>query len=281
MTAMPPIIVKVGGAALESPGAVEPLWAALARIHSAGPRVVLVHGGGAAVDRRLAALGLTSERREGIRITPPAHIDHVVEVLAGSTNLSLVSALRGHGALAVGLRLADGGTVIARKSTRFAFDPGCVGEIIGGDPLLLNTLLHAGYLPILSSIALDEHSRPLNINADDAAAGLARIMHARELILLTDVPGVKDAHGQVITDLHAGDIADLVDRGVVHGGMIVKVRAAVDAAEASGRAVIIASWNRPEDLVRIAAGQHAGTRIHPSAAAITESATISTTAPRA
>lgn len=281
MTALPPIIVKIGGAALESPGAVEPLWAALARVHAAGPRVILVHGGGAAVDRRLASIGITSERREGIRITPSEHIDHVVEVLAGSTNLSLVAALLRHGAPAVGLRLADGRTVSARKTMRYAFDPGCVGEIIGGDPSFLNTLLHAGYLPIFSSIALDDDGQPLNINADDAAAGLARIIHARELILLTDVPGVKDAHGQVIADLHTRDIATLMDRGVIHGGMIVKVRAGIDAADASGRAVVIASWNRPDDLVRIAAGDHAGTRIHPTPTGATTSSTLSTTAPRA
>jgi acetylglutamate kinase len=264
----PAIVVKVGGAALESPTRCDALWAAFARIHATGnPRVIIVHGGGAAVDRRLAALGLASERREGIRITPPEHINHVVEVLAGSTNLALVAALQRHGARAVGLRLADGHTVRAAKTTRYSFDPGCVGEIIGGDPSLLHTLLNAGVMPVVSSIALDDAGGPLNINADDAAAGLAAIIDARELILLTDVHGVKDAVGDTIADLNASEIARLIDDGVIHGGMIVKVRAAAEAAERSGRPVIIASWDRPEDLDRIAAGQTAGTRIHPPTSA--------------
>lgn len=259
------MVVKVGGAAIESPLHCEPLWAALARIHDSDvARIVLVHGGGAAVDRRLGSLGLQSQRREGIRITPPEHIDHVVEVLAGSTNLSLVSSLRRHGAKAVGLTLADGGTSTATKTTRYAFDPGCVGEITGGDSRLLQLLLVAGFLPVLSSIALDEAGRPLNVNADDAAAGIAAILDARDLVLLTDVPGVRDAGGALIPDLNVDEITRLIETGVIHGGMIVKVRAAAEAAQRSGRSVIIASWDRSEDIERLARGERAGTRVHPT-----------------
>lgn len=258
------VVIKIGGAALETPGERAVLWRALTRIHaSPRSRVVVVHGGGGAVDRRLAALGLTSERRQGIRITPPEHVEHVVDVLSGSTNLAVVAALRRHGANAVGLRLCDGGTAKCVKTERLGFDAGCVGEIVGGDPALLRGLLAAGYLPVLSSIALDDAGGPLNVNADDAAVGAAKILEAKEVVLLTDVRGVMDAHGDVISELDEASAGRLIDEGVIRGGMIVKVRAALAAAEMCGRPIVIASWDRPEDIEAVARGAKGGTRVLP------------------
>lgn len=261
------MVVKIGGAALDNPAAADALWAALAEAHRAlEGRLVLVHGGGSAADRHLERLGMRSERREGIRITPPEQIWEIAAVLAGRVNKQLVGALARLGVRAVGLSLGDGGLLRTAKADQYYFDPGRVGRVVGGDPTVVDLLTATGFLPVLCSIGLDDSGEPLNINADEAAAGLARVLRAGRLVLLTDVPGVLGADRRRIDQLTAAQINGLVASGVIHGGMIPKVRAAADAANASGGPATIASWNTPEDLVRLARGGHAGTTVLPDAA---------------
>jgi acetylglutamate kinase len=126
-------------------------------------------------------------------------------------------------------------------------------------------LLSGGFLPVLSSIAVCEAGGFLNVNADDAAAQLAGILHAQGLLLLTDVPGVKDANGQVIAELTATAAETLIADGTVTGGMIAKVRGALDAAQRAGVPVVIASWCDPAALEALATGAAIGTRVLPSA----------------
>jgi hypothetical protein len=163
------------------------MWTALLALHrsrlAAGSGgVLLVHGGGKAVDRLLDRLGLVSERREGIRITTPEQIDVVTAVLAGSVNKSLVGCINRVASAsslpnrAVGLCLGDGGLCVSAKSTRFSFDPGRVGDVAGGDGALARVLFGGGFIPVLCSIGLDESGKPLNINADDAAAALVPVI---------------------------------------------------------------------------------------------------------
>jgi acetylglutamate kinase len=260
-----PLVIKLGGAAIERAADFPQLFQAIAELHQSevkrGGGIVLVHGGGAAVDKRLERLGLVSERREGIRITPPEHIDEVVAVLAGVVNKQLVGELLSKGARAVGLCLGDGGIARSVKARGYSFDPGHVGEIDGGDPRLLLTLLGGGFLPVLSSIGLDAHGDPLNINADEAAASLAGLLGARGLVLLTDVPGVLDGAKQLITQLTADEVELRIAGGEITGGMIPKVRGAVRAAQASGAPVIIAPWNDPTVFAGIGANKSVGTRI--------------------
>lgn len=267
-TSTAPMLVKIGGAAIDDPARADALWLAIAEARQAlGGRLLLVHGGGLAVDRHLARLGLTSERRDGIRLTPPDQIWEVVAVLAGRVNKAIVGALHRNGVPAVGLFLGDGGLLRTAKAETYPFDPGRVGTVTGGDPSLARTLLDAGYLPVLSSVGLDADGEPLNINADDAAAGVARVVGASRLVLLTDVPGVLDAEKRRIDGLTTAEAERLIADGTIHGGMIPKVRAAVAAAEAAAIPAVIASWNNPADLVRLARGQSAGTSIAPCAAA--------------
>ncbi|TVQ30127.1 MAG: acetylglutamate kinase [Phycisphaeraceae bacterium] len=269
---MSPLVVKLGGAALDQPDACAPLWSAIAELHSrwrgspsrdqqSPTGVVLVHGGGGAVDRRLARLGMTTQRREGIRLTPDDQIDEVVGALAGTVNKQIVASLNAAGVPAVGLCLADGGFAKCVKTRRYTFDPGRVGEVIGGDPKLVRTLLGAGFLPVISSIGADADGRALNINADEAAASAAALLTAGGLVLLTDVPGILDSGGALLNELTPDDVEQLIASGAIHGGMIPKARGAVDAARISGAPAVIASWKRPEDLLRIANGESVGTRI--------------------
>ena len=251
-----PFVVKLGGALLDRPESAGAFFAALARLHRERREgVVVVHGGGAAVDRQLAALGFETERREGIRITPPEQIEAIAGVLAGSMNKRLVGLLRALGLPAVGLCLGEAGVVECRKTTAFPFGPGRVGEICGGRPRLLEVLLAEGFLPVLSSIGIDEEGGLLNVNADDAAAGLARVLAARELVLLTDVPGVLGPDGSLLPRLDASEIARGIEEGWIAGGMIAKVRGALAAAEAARVPVRIASWSEPASLLALLDGR--------------------------
>ncbi|MCI0632157.1 MAG: acetylglutamate kinase [Phycisphaerales bacterium] len=262
-----PLLVKLGGAAIDRAEDNPALFQALCDLHKSlraeGQGVVLIHGGGAAVDRRLERLGLVSQRRDGIRLTPPEHIDEVVAALAGSTNTQVVGLIQRSGVPAVGLSLGDGFVARSAKATGYSFDPGCVGEISGGDPRLIHLLIDSGYMPVLCSIGLDEQGEPLNINADDAAAGLAGLIGCRGLVLLTDVPGVLDRDGALIDELTAAEIEEHIASGVIKGGMIPKVRGALQAAQAARTPVTIMSWSDAASLAGLSHGQPAGTRILP------------------
>ncbi len=258
----PPLVVKVGGALLDDASALASVTSAIASMHRARPgSVIVVHGGGSAVDRHLSRLGMASTKREGIRVTPPDQMAEIGAVLGGSVNQKLVGALLAHGCRAVGLSLADGHTSIASPTTRLSFDPGCVGEVSEGDATLLRLLLGSGFLPVLSSVGMDAQGGLMNINADDAAAAMASLVGARALLFLSDVDGVLDGDGRTIGTLDATAIDALVTNGTIRGGMIPKVRGALETATSTGVCVIIASWKRADALVRLSRGEPVGTRI--------------------
>lgn len=276
-----PIVLKLGGLAVEDPPRASPLLRAIVEAHRESPGgVILVHGGGAAVDAHLARLGIVSERREGLRVTTDAEIGEVVAVLAGRVNKAIVGALNALDGRAVGLALGDGGFVRARKvvpqsseeadsessKSRILAPPdlGRVGEVVGGDPNLLRILLAEGFMPVLAPIAFDEAGAPLNINADDAAAAVAAVVGARLLVLLTDVPGVLDASKRLIHELDAPRAGSLIATGVITGGMIPKVRSAARAAERAGIPAVIASWDEPGAIAPLLRGEPIGTRLTPT-----------------
>ncbi len=258
-----PLVVKLGGALMDDAAALTTVCAAIAGMHAHDQRsVVVVHGGGSAVDRQLAALGMATERREGIRITPPDQMLQIAGVLGGHVNAQLVASLMSQGSRACGLRLSDAGVARCRVTRRYSFDPGCVGEVHGGDPRAVHALLDLGVLPVFSSIGTDDDGTLLNVNADDAAAAIAKILGARGLVFLTDVSGVQDASGALLPELAPAAVEALIADGTIRGGMIPKVRGALDTATAIGAPVTIASWLHPERLVSLARGESVGTRIH-------------------
>lgn len=257
-----PIVIKIGGSTLDDHERDDSLWTTLHEFHAsrpAGAGLILVHGGGKAVDRHLGRLGLTSERRAGLRVTPDEHIDEVVAVLAGVVNKKLLGRLVARGARPIGLSLGDGPIVRVIRQT----DPdiGRVGMIAGGDGGPLITLLDAGYLPVVSSIGIDAEGHTLNVNADDAAAGIAVALHAQSLVLLTDVPGIRDASNTVRSRLTGAEISSMIDAGVLTGGMIPKARAAVAVARELHNPVVILSGENPQHLVRWLRGEEIGTSI--------------------
>ncbi|MEX2219077.1 MAG: acetylglutamate kinase [Phycisphaerales bacterium] len=259
-----PVVVKIGGAGVEEPREGAALWRALAEAHRLlGGQLLLVHGGGRAVDRHLERLGHRTERIDGLRVTPPEQAAEIAAVLAGRINKALVAALLAEGIRAVGLCLSDGGALRCTRHPNSAL--GQVGIVAGGDGGLLRTLLAAGYLPVMSSVALDEAGGFLNVNADDAAAGVAAVLSARSLILLSDVDGIRGPGdgGVPIGTIDAAGIEFLITSGVISGGMIPKARAAATAAARAAAPAYIASFMRPADVLRIVRGEPAGTRVLP------------------
>ena len=229
-------VVKISGKPIAEPAAAAGLWADLAA-HARD--TVLVHGGGMQVDRLFARLGIAVERRDGIRLTPDEDMPLIASVLAGEVNQTLVASLCAAGARAIGLSLVSAGTIDA------AVDPaigGRVGRVIGGDGATLRALLSEGLLPVVASIGCDASGGLLNINADDAAAGVAAALSAKGVVLLTDVNGVSDASGATIPQLDQVGITSAIDDGVVSGGMIAKLRSASRIAEMVPGTVRIASW---------------------------------------
>ncbi len=257
-----PHVVKLGGALLDNSEALACVTASIAAMHRAqSGSVIVVHGGGAAVDRHLARLGMETRRESGIRLTPPDQMAAIASVLGGTVNQQVVGALLSLGVNAVGLDLGDGGMTTSVQLTSLSFDPGRVGRVATGDPRLLFTLLQAGFLPVLSSVGSDAAGDLLNVNADEAAAAIARITSAASLVFLTDVPGVLDPAGNLLPTLDAESIDRLVLDGTIHGGMIPKVQGALATATTTGIPVVIATWRDPTALPRLARGELAGTCI--------------------
>lgn len=255
MTAAHPLVVKLGGRALEAPGAADEFAGALAAL---GRPAVLVHGGGAEVTQWCLRLGLEARFTDGLRVTDAPTLEVVAAVLAGLANKRLVAALRARGVDAVGLAALDGGVLRVVPHER-ASVLGAVGEVAGADPSLLAALLAAGRTPVLASLGAHEGGL-LNVNADDAASAVATALGAAELVLLSDAPGLR-LGGEVVRELSAGAIAEALARPEVEGGMRPKLRAAAAALGAGVARAHIACWNGPATLASLLDGTGPGTAL--------------------
>jgi len=255
VTAAHPIVVKLGGKALEAPGATAEFASALAAL--ARP-AVLVHGGGAEVTQWCLQLGLESRFTDGLRVTDARTLEVVAAVLAGLANKRLVAALRARGVDAVGLAAVDGGVLRVVPHAR-ASVLGAVGEVAGADPSLLVSLLAQGRTPVLASLGAHA-GELLNVNADDAASAVAAALGASELVLLSDAPGLK-LDGAVVPVLPASQVEAALARPEVEGGMRPKLRAAAAALAAGAARVHIARWNGPDTLAALLDGSGEGTAL--------------------
>jgi len=239
-------VYKVGGPALEDPGLVAPLAEEVRRAD--GP-AVLVHGGGRAVDRLLGALRIESRFVEGRRETSPEAMDVVEMVLSGLANKALAAGLTAAGVPAIGLSGRDGGLMRARLEPRL----GRVGVPDRVDVAPIRALWNGGFLPVVSPVASGDRGESVNVNADEAALGLARALGATTLVYLSDVDGVRVGDRAVET-LTPEETRRRIDDGTIAGGMALKVRVALDASAAGIPEVVIAGKAR-------LLGGFAGTRI--------------------
>ena len=253
-----PIVIKLGGRALEAPGAARELAAELAQMRGGS---LLVHGGGAEVTQWSEKLGLAPRFLDGLRVTDPATLEVAVAVLSGLTNKRLVATLRAAGVDAVGLAAMDGGTVeVVRHED--AARLGAVGRVVAVRPQLLETLLAQGRTPVLASIGADGEQM-LNINADDLAAGIAAALHAQALLLLSDTPGLR-LDGRIVPRLNAGEVMAALAHPDVKDGMRPKLRAAAAAIEAGAQRVVIGAWAGPGTLTALLRGEGGTTLTAPA-----------------
>jgi acetylglutamate kinase len=252
------LVIKVGGAFMQDEDAALALLTTIGELQK-NYIVVLVHGGGAMVEELLSALNLTSQKIDGLRVTPIEHMPYITGALAGTANKQLCGLAIRAGLSPVGLSLLDGKMCIA---TVMREDLGAVGSVEPGDATLLKALAAAHMLPIISSIGADNKGNLLNVNADQAATVIAQLLDA-QLLLLSDVPGVLDANKNLIEHLDPDQIETLIAQNVIRDGMIVKVQAALRAANSLGRSVTIASWKDAEKLLGLLQQQAIGSKIVP------------------
>jgi acetylglutamate kinase len=221
-------VVKLGGAGLENPALLEGCTRAIVELARDGNQVAVVHGGGVQLTRTLKALGKQSEFINGLRVTDAETRDVALMVFAGRVNKSLVAALGALGQPAVGLSGGDGLLFRARKKCTTP-DLGFVGEIASADPRWLEAIWQLSGVPVLSPMALGFDGEYYNVNADEMAAACAIACRADALVFLTDVPGVKDANGDVLRWPSIDQIAEMANSAVISGGMLPKLAACREA----------------------------------------------------
>jgi acetylglutamate kinase len=247
------VVVKLGGTTLAEQQQVLDEVAQLARRRP----VVLVHGGGKRISEWLERLGVQSRFVNGLRVTDPAALEVAAAVLRGVVNSELVAALRDAGCDAVGLSGVDGGLLIGHRLP----DVGLVATVTGVRRDLLDQLMVGGQVPVVAPLARDEEGVVCNVNADDAAAGLAAGLGARQLVLMTDVDGVRGTDGKRLATIAPAEAEALITSGIIRGGMVPKVRAALAALSWDGAEAIIADGSAPDALVRALSDPTFGTRV--------------------
>ena len=246
-------VLKLGGELLEDAAAIRNAAAAIMKLAAREPLVV-VHGGGRAIDAELRQRGLTPTFADGLRVTDAPTLDSVVSVLAGRTNTQLVAAIGARGGRAVGLTGADSRIGLAMKAAPLAtisgerVDLGLVGEPAAGDTGLLEDLLRLGYIPVIASIGVAGDGELLNVNADTFAAHLAAAIAARRLIVAGTTPGVLDGGGGTIPELTEADVKTLTASGTAHSGMVAKLAACRHARSGGVRDVSIVAGRGIEDF---------------------------------
>ncbi len=247
------LVVKLGGTTIEDQRQILEEVAAVARRRP----VVLVHGGGKRITEWLDRLGVQSRFEGGLRVTDAAALEVAAAVLRGVVNSELVSTLRDLGVDAVGLSGVDGGLLIAERVPNM----GLVAHVVGLRRDLIDAILVGGQVPVVAPLARDEEGIVCNVNADDAAAGIAAGLGARQLVLMTDVDGIRDATGARIDSITAEEAETLIGRGVIAGGMVPKVRAAVAALTWNGSQAVIADSSATGALARALDDPSFGTRV--------------------
>ncbi len=242
-------VVKYGGHAMGDPELALDFAQDVVLLKAVGINPVVVHGGGPQIGAMLKRVGVESSFVDGLRVTDKETAQIAEMVLSGSINKELVSWIAGAGGKAIGISGKDGGLVTAKKVTRTSKDPdsniervvdlGFVGEPESIDTQVIETMCAAGLIPVIAPIAPGADGSTYNINADTMAGAIAAALHASRLFLLTDVAGVLDKQGNLLTDLRPADIQRLQADGTISGGMIPKLETCIHAVEAGCEAAVV------------------------------------------
>jgi acetylglutamate kinase len=244
------IVVKYGGAAMKEESLRQQVIRDVVFMSSVGIRPILVHGGGPEINTWLGKLNIEPQFNNGLRVTDAATMEVVEMVLVGRVNKQIVEMINLEGGSAVGLCGKDGNIVRARPHDNEAI--GFVGEVSSVDTRLLETLIKAGHIPVVSSVASDETGQAYNINADTVAGELAAALGAEKLILLTDIAGILEDYknpNSLIRGLSIQQARELISKGIVSGGMIPKVQCCVRSLAQGVRAAHIVDGRVPHSLL--------------------------------
>jgi acetylglutamate kinase len=230
------VVIKLGGHAMGSNEAMTTFARDVVLMRQVGVNPVIVHGGGPMINQMLEKLNITSDFVGGKRVTDEATMEVVEMVLSGRVNKRIVQAINAQGGKAVGLSGKDAGLI-----TCVPTDPklGFVGTPDKVDPSILHTLFQDDAIPVIAPLGAGRQGETFNINGDTAAGAIAAALQADRLLLLTDVDGVRDGQGNILTELTASQIKSLTDQGVISGGMIPKTETALDALSYGVRGVVI------------------------------------------
>ena len=263
------MVIKYGGNAMTDPALQKAFAEDVVLLKLVGINPVVVHGGGPQIEGLLKRLGKKGEFIQGMRVTDAETMEVVEWVLAGEVQQDIVGLINQAGGKAVGLTGRDGGMIRAQKLKMLdnadptkEHDVGQVGDIVSVDPSVVKALQDDQFIPVISPIGFGENNESYNINADVVAAKLATVLKAEKLMMLTNISGVLDKSGQLLTDLTAQRIDELFADGTISGGMLPKIAGALDAAKSGVNAVHIVDGRVPHVLLlEILTDQAFGTMI--------------------
>ncbi|HHI97198.1 MAG TPA: acetylglutamate kinase [Thermodesulfatator atlanticus] len=266
------VVIKYGGHAMVSPELKDAFAQDVVLMKYVGLKPVIVHGGGPQISEVMAKMGIKPVFVEGQRVTDEATMSVVEMVLVGTVNKNIVGLLNRHGGRAVGLSGRDGNLVLAEKMKIYKYtgddrppeiiDIGRVGKVKAVHPEVLVTLMEAGFLPVIAPVGVGPDGEAFNINADLVAGAIAGALKAEKVIYLTDVEGVKDREGRLLSTIKTGEIEELIEQGVAKGGMIPKLKSARKALKAGVKKAHIIDGRVPHAiLLEIFTDRGVGTEI--------------------
>ena len=263
------LVIKYGGNAMTDPALQQAFAEDVVLLKLVGMNPVVVHGGGPQIETALKRLGKTGEFIQGMRVTDAETMEVVEWVLGGEVQQDIVGMINRAGGKAVGLTGRDGGLIRAKKlrlvdaqDPSKEYDVGQVGEIESIDPSILQCLQDDAFIPVVSPIGFGVNNESYNINADVVAAKLATVLQAEKLLMLTNIRGVLDKEGNLLTELTPSRIDELCADGTISGGMIPKIAGALDAAKSGVNAVHIIDGRVPHAmLLEVLSEQAFGTMI--------------------
>lgn len=246
------VVVKYGGNAMINPELKKAVMSDIILLSLVGVKIVLVHGGGPEISGMLSKLGIESKFVGGLRYTDSDTAEVVQMVLAGKTNKDLVSLIGVCGGKAIGLCGIDGGMIKAEKLSDEKFDYGYVGEIVSVDPAPIIKVMEEDYIPVIATVGIDDEGQVYNINADTAAAEIAAALGAENIITLSDIPGLlRDVNDKnsLIPEIHIDEIDDLIESGVISGGMIPKIKSCEKAIRSGVKKAVMIDGRIPHSII--------------------------------
>ncbi|MDP5275899.1 acetylglutamate kinase [Chengkuizengella axinellae] len=254
-------VLKCGGSTLT--GLPITFFQELKRLQDEGFSPVIVHGGGPAISNTLTKLNIETEFIDGLRVTTNEVLDVVEMVLSGKMNKEIVRKIQMSGAITLGLSGVDG-DLLEAEPVHNVNQIGYVGDIKKVNSELILNLIDAGYIPVIAPVGIDKNGQRYNVNADTAAGAVASHLGVRQMIVVTDVPGImKEENGEkeVLPNITAQEIEEMIHSGEIFGGMIPKVRAAMKCIQGDVQEVLIVNGAEPNVLTKVLKGENIGTRI--------------------